>query len=50
MKTEMKTVLSYTCPVCTTVVVNLAEQVLQSSNGVYDVSNPFGGDSGEEEI
>lgn len=50
MKKEMKTFLPYTRPVCKTVTVNLKSQVLQGSNGVYDVTNPFGDYSEEEEI
>lgn len=50
MKTELKTILTYSRPECETVELNLDEQVLQSSNGVYDVSNPFGRDSEEEVI
>lgn len=50
MKEELKTILPYTRPVCKTVSVNLSSQVLQGSNGVYDVTNPFGSNSEEEEI
>lgn len=50
MKTELKTIRKYSRPECEMLELELDEQVLQASNGSYDVSNPFGRDSEEEEI